>query len=89
MKKPWWTDKLIELWNVSCDAEREWCKAVGVEKIRHKANMRAAQNVFVNNAKRAYSQKNQEELMQLNSADPREFWKRIGKIGVAAERSCD
>ncbi len=28
----------------------------------------------------------QEELMQLNSSDPREFWKRIGKIGVAAER---
>ncbi len=89
MKKPWWTDKLTELWNVNCDAEREWSKVVGVEKIRLKANMRAAQKVFdkqVNNAKRAYWQKNQEELMQLNSPDPKEFWKRIGKIDMAVER---
>ncbi len=46
VKKPWWTDMLTEVWNVSCDAEREWSKAVRVEKIRLKANMRATQNVF-------------------------------------------
>ncbi len=56
---------------------------MGVEKIRLKANMMAAQKVFdkqVNNAKRFW-RKNQEELMQLNSSDPREFWKRILKEG--------
>ncbi len=48
---------LTEVWNVSCDAEKEWSKAVWVGKIRLKANMRATQKVFdkqVNNAKRAY-----------------------------------
>ncbi len=46
VKKLWWTDKLTELWNISCDAESKWSKAVGIEHIRLKANMRAAHNVF-------------------------------------------
>ena len=89
MKKPWWSEVLSEKWNVLCEAERKWKRASGVRKVALKADMRSSEKAFdkeVQGAKRRYWRRNQEELMQLNSTDPREFWKRIGKIGVAADR---
>ncbi len=40
----------------------------------------------VQSAKRTYRRENQEYLLNLNTTNPQEFWKRIGQIGVATER---
>ncbi len=40
----------------------------------------------VQSAKRTYWRENQEYLLNLNTTNPQEFWKRIGQIRVATER---
>ncbi len=87
--KPWWNEELTEMWNAVCLAEDRWRKATGVRKAHLKSDMRNAQKQFdrkVQSAKRVYWRKAQEELLILNSTDPKEFWKKIGQIGIANDR---
>lgn len=89
VKKPWWSEELTLLWDKLAEAERKWNRSSGAEKRRRYGEMKDAKRVFdreVQGAKRRFWRQNQEELMQLNATNPREFWKKIGKIGVASER---
>ena len=89
MGKPWWNDELTLLWQNRCAAEKAWSKAPPKNRVRLKPEMRAAQKLFdkeVQKAKRHFWKKGQEELLCLNSKDPREFWKRFGEIGIGAAR---
>ncbi len=89
VKKPWWSDNLNNLWNELCVAEKCCHKSPLSKKTRLKTLMREAQRVFdknVQSAKRTYWRENQEYLLNLNTTNPQEFWKRIGQIGMATER---
>ena len=41
IRKPWWSEELSTCWNELCVAEKKWSNAVGVEKFRLKADMKA------------------------------------------------
>ncbi len=87
--KPWWSDHLSVLWNKLCNAERIWRKSVGQVKKRRKAEMSQMQREFdrnVQKAKRAFWRQQQESLLSLQREHSKDFWKRIGKLGVASER---
>ncbi|VDI66508.1 Hypothetical predicted protein [Mytilus galloprovincialis] len=90
MKKPWWNDNLTVLWNEVCAAERIW------RKNPSRNERKSARHVFVKTrktfdkncqqAKRQYWYRSQEELCAVQNGNPREFWKKIGRIGVGNER---
>ncbi|CAG2209988.1 unnamed protein product [Mytilus edulis] len=90
MKKPWWNDNLTVLWNEVCAAERIW------RKNPNRNERKSARHVFVKTrktfdkncqqAKRQYWYRSQEELCAVQNGNPREFWKKIGRIGVGNER---
>ena len=89
MKKPWWNDDLTVLWNDVCKAEREWqkCTTRCKKDLRHVfAEKRKNFDRYSQRAKRQYWYSSQEQLLDVQHGDPREFWKRIGKIGVGSER---
>jgi hypothetical protein len=89
MKKPWWNDNLTVLWNEVCKAERKWNRS-------HKQEKKNLRHIFVDNrkhfdkncqqTKRQYWYRSQDELLNIQNKDSREFWKNIGKIGVGSER---
>ena len=89
MKKPWWNDTLTKLWNEVCEAERKWNRS-------HKDNKKNTRHIFVSKrkifdkncqqAKRNYWYQSQQELCQIQNKDPREFWKKIGNMGIGCER---
>jgi hypothetical protein len=89
-KKPWWTDELTVLWNELCVSERKWTKATSQVRKRLKTDFIQTRKVFDQNVqkrKRQYWRKQQEELITIQQQDTREFWKRIGRIGVGSERT--
>ena len=87
-KKPWWNMELTQMWNTVCKAEDIYVKADhrNRKQMRHEyVQKRKAFDKKVQQNKRRYWYKMQEDLT--NSCDnPKEFWRKIGKIGVGAER---
>ncbi|CAG2253195.1 unnamed protein product [Mytilus edulis] len=89
MKKSWWNDNLTLLWNDVCKAERAWHKC-------HNGCKKDLRHIFVEKrklfdkssqkAKRQFWYHSQEQLLDDQKRDPREFWKKIGKVGVGNER---
>ncbi|CAG2196009.1 unnamed protein product [Mytilus edulis] len=85
MKKSWWNENLTLLWNDVCKAERAWHKC-------HSGCKKDLRHIFVENgkssqkAKRQFWYHSQEQLLDDQKRDPREFWKKIGKVGVGNER---
>ncbi|VDI27419.1 Hypothetical predicted protein [Mytilus galloprovincialis] len=87
-QKPWWTDNLGTLWNDVCKAEKVWtkCKGNTSKNLRHfYVEKRKLFDKSVQKAKRQYWFSSQEELMN-TASNPKEFWRKIGKIGVGNER---
>ncbi len=88
--QPWWSEQLSQLWTDLCQTESKWQKASRAGKAQLKAEMMQAQRCFdketQSSAKRRYWSQNKEELMQLNAINPQEFWKKLGKVGLVAER---
>ncbi|VDH90239.1 Hypothetical predicted protein [Mytilus galloprovincialis] len=87
-QKPWWTDNLGTLWNDVCKAEKVWtkCKGNTSKNLRHLyVEKRKLFDKSVQKAKRQYWFSSQEELMN-TASNPKEFWRKIGKIGVGNER---
>ena len=75
-KKPWWNMELTQICNTVCKEEDIYVKA------DHR-NGKQLRHEYVQKRK-AFDKKVQEELT--NSCDnPKEFWRKIGKIGVGAE----
>ncbi|CAG2189035.1 unnamed protein product [Mytilus edulis] len=89
MKKSWWNENLTLLWNDVCKAERAWHKC-------HNGCKKDLRHIFVEKrklfdkssqkAKRQFWYNSQEQLLDDQKRDPREFWKKIGKVGVGNER---
>ena len=89
VKKPWWTDKIDQLFVAFMDADKKWSKAYGCQKSKLKAERCHRQKDFdqeKQQAKRAHWKAMQERLLNLQSDNPKEYWKYIGNIGVRRER---
>ncbi|CAG2253657.1 unnamed protein product [Mytilus edulis] len=88
-KKPWWSEELTELWNDVCASEKIWikCKIQNQKKFFRQVfvNKRKLFDKAVKKAKRQYWYSMQEELSN-SCGNPKEFWRKIGKIGVGSER---
>ncbi|CAG2193143.1 ACAD9 [Mytilus edulis] len=90
IKKPWWTDKLTQLWNNVCvaekamlesksDSRKRQCRIEFIDK--RKTFDREAQR-----AKRTHWRKQMVEIDDMETTNHSEFWKKIGRIGVGTER---
>ena len=89
IRKPWWTENLTSIWNELCLHEKKMLKcSCNKRKIKEEfLSQRRLFNAEVQRAKREYWKKKQAELGELESTDPKMFWKEIGKIGVGQDRS--
>ena len=88
-KKPWWNMELTELWNEVCVAETSYLKADRnnqKQQLRHEYVLKRKKfDKKVQQCKRSYWYQLQEDLTS-SCSNPKEFWRKIGKIGVGAER---
>ncbi|CAC5383691.1 unnamed protein product [Mytilus coruscus] len=90
--KPYWNQTLQTQWTLSCECEKKWLKFKGPphKKKLLKENYCTERNIFdkINRKfKRKYQIQKENELHEkLKSTNKREFWKSIGKLGIANER---
>ena len=86
--KPWWSNKLTEMWSRLSLAEREWLRSSDrKDKINLKAKYVKLRKEFdreVQRAKRMYWFSLQSELLNECNIDQTRFWKSIGKVGVSS-----
>ena len=91
--KPWWSEKLTDLWNTVCLAEKTWlsCKEKRV-KNELKSLYVAKRKIFdreVQRAKRSHWYSLQSQLLDECAVDNSRFWKSIGKIGVNCSKNTE
>jgi len=88
--KPWWSERLSELWNSQCKAEREWLKSSDMSVKKHlKSVFITARRMFdreVQRSKRAHWASFQADLLAECENNQQEFWKSMGRIGIAQTR---
>ena len=89
--KPWWSDELTSLWNNVCCSEKVWlnCKAHN-EKADLKAEYVRCRKQFdqsVQRAKRMHWTDLQNEMVDKLNNDQQQFWRDIGKLGVAQSKN--
>lgn len=95
LRKPWWTIELGEMWNELCYHEKAWLKCKHTDAARKRmlkdeyVRKRKSFDRVVQRNKRQYWLRKQDELLECcdNNNQSSEFWKKIGKIGIGAERS--
>ncbi|CAG2223305.1 unnamed protein product [Mytilus edulis] len=89
IKKPWWSTELTDLWNEVCKSETMYLKTKSChskKQLRHLyCQNRKLFDKNVQQAKRRYWYKMQDDLTS-SCDNPKEFWRKIGKIGIGAER---
>ena len=77
--KPWWSDRLTELWNNFCNAEKLWLHCADkARKSQLKVQYSETRKLFdreVQRSKRLYWYKMQCELVENATSDHVEFWK--------------
>jgi hypothetical protein len=89
IKKPYWNDSLSALWKEHTSAQKAVGKARGPEKQRLKViakQKRKALDRAIQCEKRKYWHKMQTDLLELQSSDPKEYWKFVGKLGMSSTR---
>ena len=88
--KPWCSDRLTELWNNFCNAEKLWLHFTDkARKSQLKVQYSDTRKLFdreVQRSKRLYWYKMQCDLDENATSDHVEFWKSIGKIGIGQKR---
>ena len=87
-KKPWWNDDLAATWNQVCLAERNWLKTKGNNTCKNELKgifTRLCKDFDreVQRTKRQYWVQLQNEMVCSLDTNPRDFWKTIGRTGVA------
>ena len=89
IKKPYWNENLTALWSDHTKAQREFGRARGQDKQRLKAlakEKRKALDRAIQSEKRRYWRQMQTELLNLQSSDPKEYWKFVGRLGMNSVR---
>ncbi|CAG2221029.1 unnamed protein product [Mytilus edulis] len=90
--KPYWNENLQEHWENACEQEKVWlkCKICGPKKKRLREHFVTARNDFdklLRKEKRNYQLRQQKELFDLSKeSNTRDFWRKIGKLGIAKDR---
>ncbi len=90
--KPYWTPDLQKLWDSMCEAEQVWLSFKG--PLNRKSILRRELLVKrrqfdkqLRKSKRQYQVNQQDELLSLNQENQtKDFWKKIGKLGISNER---
>lgn len=88
-KKPWWNEGLNKYWTKMCEAEKAWKKSDNGRSKEYKAIYVKKRKNFgreVQKCKRKYWFSMQEELLLDSGKNQQQFWKKIGKIGIAENR---
>lgn len=88
-KKPWWSEHLSDLWNKTCNAEKEWLGCHSKDRKVCRTKFLECRKTFdrqVQRNKRQFHRDQQIQIDNLNTENPKEFWREIGKIGVGNER---
>jgi hypothetical protein len=89
--KPFWDDHLSHLWNLLCEAESGYLS----ERNRHKRRdlrkvFKDHQNEFdkyYRKQKRKYFRNKCMDIENLNTRDPKEFWRQIKKLGPRSHKN--
>ena len=80
VKKPWWNEGLSALWNEMCMNERQWLREKNnLQKQRLKSVFISKRKEFdkaVRKAKRKFKKTNDDDLIEFQTKDQREFWKK-------------
>ncbi|CAG2218392.1 unnamed protein product [Mytilus edulis] len=90
--KPYWNENLQEHWENACEQEKVWlkCKICGPKKKHLREHFVTARNDFdklLRKEKRNYQLRQQKELFDLSKeSNTRDFWPKIGKLGIAKDR---
>ncbi|XP_071136614.1 uncharacterized protein [Mytilus edulis] len=90
--KPYWNENLQEHWENACEQEKVWlkCKICGPKKKHLREHFVTARNDFdklLRKEKRNYQLRQQKELFDLSKeSNTRDFWRKIGKLGIAKDR---
>ncbi|CAG2202245.1 unnamed protein product [Mytilus edulis] len=88
-RKPYWNEELQDLWDKACKAEKEWtsCKTNSKSTLRSiYVQRRKNFDTFNRKSKRRYQIEQQNQLHYLEGHNTKDFWKSIGKLGLANER---
>jgi len=89
INKPWWSEKLQNLWKEVRKQEKLWHKSKDKDKSKMKSDMCKAQNNFdreVQKSKREFWFTEQRKLEEMYKYDKTQFWTTIGDIGIANDR---
>ena len=90
ISKPYWTDELTCLFKNMCEKEKLYLRYRGSrqQKSRLCTDFLTAQNYFdksLRKAKRIYNKKQIEHIEELNTNNPRDFWKHVKNLGPRAK----
>ena len=89
VKKPYWNVHLDSLYKQFRKLDKRWASAKGVSKRRLQVERSAKRKELdreIQKAKRKHWQYMQQTILELEAENQREFWKYIGKVGIANER---
>lgn len=90
--KPYWNENLQEYWDNACEHEKIWLryKGCGSKKKHLREEFITSRNDFdklLRKEKRYYQLRQQQELFDLSKeSNTRDFWQKIGKLGIAKDR---
>ncbi len=87
IRKPYWNDRLTELWNDLITTQRVTGRARGTQKAHLTTEARGKQKAFdrvYQSTKRQYWHKMQNDILFLQETNPMEYWKYVGKIGMGS-----
>ena len=89
--KPYWNLELTDQWNRVCEAEKKWLKCKGQSRYKRKLksefiDARKQFDRINRKYKRKYAKEEQRKLKQKLNSFNKDFWKSIGRTGIANER---
>ena len=90
--KPYWNDHLTNLWAIMRNNERDFKRVKNISRQQNQQCYRAfinSQNLFdreLRKAERRYNRGFCIELDEIDTSNPREFWKSIKKLGPKSKK---
>ena len=89
--KPWWSQKLTDLWKLRCDCEKLFCESNfdNYRAIRREqfVNSQKSFDKVVRTAKKSYWYQQQAKLLVINQKS--DFWEKIWPIGFLQSKITD
>jgi exonuclease III len=89
--KPWWNDELTAKWQLAVKAEKDFLKHKGSragkagKHARYKHLLKDFDKSY-NQGKRKFMSKQGQDIQELSTSDPNEFWKKIKQLGPSTRK---